>query len=143
MYEVAQQRTVFYVKHVVTSLQQDELPPSVHTEIHRSLAVMLPQIKDIYESFWSDIINNLIHVWSRDEDTSDDDLPLIHATLRLCATLRALTTQEPNDDLLDYWSEKQALMADGLVNLMKHQAGELSQLSRVTELSDYFCSCHG
>ena len=87
---------------------------------------MLLQIKDIYESFWSDIINVLINVWSLDKDTSDDNLPLIHATLRLCATLRGLTTKEPNEDLLEYWTEKETVMMDGLISLVKYQASKSS-----------------
>ena len=127
VYEIPQQRIIFYVKHIVSCLRQNDLPLSLHAEICKSLVVVLPHIKDIYGSFWLDIINVLILVWSRGKEVSDDDLPLIHATLRLSTALRALTTQESNDDLLNCWSEKKVAMTDGLINLMKHEASKFTR----------------
>ena len=53
--------------------------------------------------------------------TKSSPVPFVHASLKLFAQLRSLTTQEdPNDDLVDSWKEKEHAVSEGLLNLLKH-----------------------
>ena len=105
--EIPQQRLVFFVKHAAAQLQQNEDSASCITaEILKSLTVLLPQIKDIYGSFWPDIIDAASCVLHLSYIDRDDDLPQLHASLRLLLKLKALASTGSNDDLQDAWIEK-------------------------------------
>ncbi|KAH7118758.1 RING zinc finger protein-like protein [Dendryphion nanum] len=125
---ITKQRLVFFIKHVVPWLQEDEpslLP--VRAELCRALVVLLPNISDIYGEHWSDILNALASSWSGTKDLDEtgsenySPLPFAQASLKLYAKLRSLTElEDPNDDLLDAWNETEPTIAAGLVNLLKN-----------------------
>ena len=99
------------------------MPSTLATELLRSLAIILPKIKDIYGSFWAELIDEIIGTWSRFGELANAELPKIHASLRLHAVLNVLATQDSNEDLSEYWTEKEAAAADGLLGLMVAQSG--------------------
>ena len=115
--EVPQQRLVFFVKHVVEQMQDGLLLiPSIGGEIMKTLSVVLPAIKEIYDAFWADILDAIPEMWL--QATSDEYLYGIHSSLRLLALLKKADMQQSNDDLFDAWAEKEKRIAKGLVGLM-------------------------
>ena len=115
--EVPQQRLVFYVKHVVEQCQDGLLLlPGVGGEIMKALTAVLPMIKEIYGSFWADLLDLIPQVWLR--DTRDEDIYGIHSSLRLLSLLKRSDMQQSNDDLLDAWVEKKSSVVEGLVGMM-------------------------
>lgn len=112
--DIPQQRLVFYVQHIVKALpsaSRQEL-----AEMLRSLAIILPSIKEIYGSFWANTLDSLR---SEDgNDFSDANLPKIHGSLRLFSILKKPTMQEGNDDLLDAWTEQRSSIAAYEIQLL-------------------------
>ena len=117
--EIPRQRIVFYVKHVVDHLKQQKASASFNAEAYKTLIAMLPHIKDVYGSFWADLIDVVLNEWTQMAASMDEEIPSIHASLRLYAVLRELAADDSNDDLLDCWREQQTAIIDGLLSLMK------------------------
>ena len=115
--EVPQQRLVFFVKHVVEHIQHGLLLiPSVGGEVMKTLRVVLPAIKEIYDAFWADILDAIPQVWLH--ATSDEFIYGIYSSLRLLSLLKKTDMQQSNEDLYDAWTEKKEAIAKGLVGLM-------------------------
>ena len=121
---IAKQRLVFFVKKVVGWLKEQPLPKSYVAELCKILTVLLPDMNDIYGDHWADIMSYIVEYWQKtsalDESGTDSELPAIHASIRLFSSLRRLKGgTEPNDDLVDAWSESESAAAEGLLNLVK------------------------
>lgn len=125
--ESAKHRVLLFVNHVVAWLREGQVAQPIKAELCRSLTVLLPLISDRYGDQWNDILHALAATWSTtseleaNESGMDSPIPLLHASLKLYAQLRTLTqAEEPNDDLVDAWKETEQLVADGLINILKH-----------------------
>ncbi|OCK82799.1 RING zinc finger protein-like protein [Lepidopterella palustris CBS 459.81] len=125
--DIAKQRVIFFVKHVIPWLQDDAVTLPVKAEVCRTLAILLPVISDIFGSHWVDVLDCLTQSWSKtdqldgNESGMDSPIPYIHASLKLYAVLRTLTQgEDPNDDLCDAWKAAEEEVAKGLINLLKH-----------------------
>ena len=121
--DVPQQRTVFFVKHASESFSScsDERK----TELLKAMQYLLPQIKEIYGSFWDE----LLHECSRNlqQHSGDEDLPLLASSLRICDVLRKLSLQESNEDLTDSWTVHKAEVATSLLRILVEHKGESLQ----------------
>ena len=114
VHDIPQQRLIFFAQHIVSEL--DAASVAHATEIARSLNVVLPAIRDMYGSFWGDVLDFEISMRQRPVD--DEHLSGRHVCLRLLATLTKADMLEANDDLLDAWTErKQSIMEDLVVLL--------------------------
>ena len=111
---IPQQRLVFFAQHVVSELCAAAFAPA--TEIMRSLLMVLPAIKDIYGSFWGDILDFAISM--RRYPLDDEHLAGRHACLRLLSTLTKAETLELNDDILDAWTERKHPIMEDLVRVL-------------------------
>ena len=115
--EIPQQRLVFFVKHVVEQMQHGLLLiPSIGGEIMKTLCVVLPAIKEIYDPFWADILEAIPQVWL--DALSDKFIYGIYSSLRLLSLLKKPDMQQSNDDLVEAWTGKKERIARGLVGLM-------------------------
>jgi hypothetical protein len=124
---IAKQRLVFFVKHVVPWLQDVSITKPVKAELCRALSALLPLMSDMYGEHWTDILSSLAATWTTTNELEENEsgmnspIPFVHASLKLYAQLRTLTqVEEPNDDLVDAWKEKEQSVANGLINLLKH-----------------------
>ena len=109
IHDIPQRRLILYVQHVIGEVRVASFGP----EIVRSLAAILPAIKDIYGSFWAESL----YLTNRVQQCPLDDMHLVvyHACFKLCAILAKQDILEANDDLLDAWTErKQSVMRDAL-----------------------------
>lgn len=96
----------------------------VIAEILKLLNTVLPIIKGIYGSHWTEILQFISTLWSKSPQSDDQHIPVFHSSLRLHATLRSLVgNDEGNDDLDDAWKEAQAHLSMGMLNLLKHSRG--------------------
>ena len=121
-----QQRLVFFVKHLVSQIQDNSLGGNIRTEIFRVLTIVLPHIKNLYGEFWNGTLSIIRETWLNREDPKDSDIPLINSSLRLLSALRTLATQESNDDLQETWADAESLVSEGLLGLLKHVQGKMS-----------------
>ena len=131
-----QRRVVFFLKHLtawfeinssanVTAIS--EKPAAVTTEVAKVFASLLPQIKDIYGSFWVWVLDFLDHVWSRIsgpdvsklawDSVPEDNLPVIHATLKLYVALDSI--HMANTEIENEWTSHSWTLAKCLFHLLK------------------------
>ncbi|KAL8967814.1 MAG: hypothetical protein Q9183_002748 [Haloplaca sp. 2 TL-2023] len=129
---IPKQRLVFFVQHVCkhlvsligrdTSSETRSLPTGVElvqiSNIMRVLRHFLSVLGETYGSFWEETVDVLGNMWTADKEFSDEHLPLVHASLRMHATLLKLGTRETNDDLLDALRDREKSLGNGLVGLL-------------------------
>lgn len=110
-------RLIFFAKHVISQFQNQETSPPIQTEMMKILKVALVPFREVSGAFWKDIIDISMSSWSNDQ-IKDDEIPLLHASLRLFETLKMLTPQNSNVDLQDCLREKRELLDEGLMKLL-------------------------
>ncbi|KAL8696693.1 MAG: hypothetical protein Q9201_007532, partial [Fulgogasparrea decipioides] len=132
LFGIPKQRLVFFVQHVCNQLggllegdDSSKLNSMTETvrlvitaEIMRVLNHILPALDETYGSFWEDILEALRKTWSLHRTAADEELPLIHASLRLHSTLVRLTFGESNDDFLDAMRTQEASISSGMIGLL-------------------------
>ena len=118
MAEIPKPRLVFFVKSLVTQLGSLSSAPT-RAEMIRALNIVLPCIRGTYDDIWGELLIQLPKFWSSLSVESDDEIPLLHASLRLLSMLRGLVTQDSNDDLVDSWKENEESINVGLLGLLK------------------------
>ena len=131
VFDIPQQRLVFFVKHMDDALNNVELPLPIISEILKALTIVLPPIKEIYGSFWKTLLEVAYTTQTNGNALNDDDFPSLHARLRLLETLYRLREEGSNDDLEDAWDGSKELVASGLLSL-------LSQSQRTYSTSSNF-----
>lgn len=113
------QRMVFLMQALARLLDasSDDLP--LQTLVLKLLDPVLPTTRDIYGEHWEQIFNYLVTVW-HEERNLEDDLPLIHASLRLYARLRTLAKgDDSNEDLSDAYKAAGASLERGLLRCLQ------------------------
>ena len=123
--DVPRQRLVFAIKCVISKMQANAISTLLKTELYKVLAVLLPPVRDIYDSFWAEIFDSLLYSWSKLGPSQDIDIPLVHASLKLLDTLGQMAVQESNDDLQDAWAERQEPLMEALIGLVRKLSGML------------------
>ena len=96
---------------------------SVASEAFKALTVILPFIKDIYGSFWAQIVDAMIKRWSLPIEQDDTGAAPLNASLRFCATLNRLSGENANDDLQDIWISERRSVVGGLLGLIGQLQG--------------------
>ncbi|KAH0559624.1 hypothetical protein GP486_003863 [Trichoglossum hirsutum] len=129
-------RLVVFIKHITTWTEINPLESitaiserltAVTTEVAKIFVSLLPQIKDLHDSFWVWIIEFLEKVWLRicspepsrsaRDPVLEDDLPAIHATLKLYAMLDSV--RAVNVELEKEWSSRSSTLVKYLFHLLK------------------------
>lgn len=132
---VANNRIVFAVRQITSWFEDPQLlDAQISTEICRSLASLLPCIKDVYGPHWEKTINFCLDTWRNGSESELDNLlPLVHASLKLARVVE--TISEPNDDLedalRDLASDKPAALAQLLKLLRDVNAPAAEIVTRV------------
>lgn len=130
---VANNRIVFAVRQVTSWLDEaDDLPASFSAEVCRTLAQLLPCMKDVYGSYWEKTAQFCISLWNRAErDPLSEALPYIHASMKLVRALEALP--EPNDDLEDALKEVSEPKAKGIIKLLQLDRENASRTQEIVD----------
>ena len=118
--KIPKQRVVLFVKHSISQLHKGKLPKQITSEVLKALSALIVPIKDVYDSFWQqmiDFINNTLSSPNRFLD--DDNIPMLHATLELFTSLKILTAEGSNEDLEDAWTEEEGSLVNKLIDLLK------------------------
>ena len=106
---ISSQRLVFLMQNLVRLLAPTTLDLRIESEIFKLLSAVLPAVQDIYGNHWQEILDSLVSTWTELND-SDEDLPMLHSTLRVYRALRELTkSQDANEDLLEAWEANKDL----------------------------------
>lgn len=122
--KIPKQRLVLFVKHSVSQLCGGRLSKHITSEVLKALSALTPSIRDVYDSFWEQMIEFIKNTLSPPNQFLDDDnVPLLHATLELFASLKDLKLEGSNEDLEDAWTEKEVSLLNGLLDLLKECQG--------------------
>lgn len=123
--KIPKQRLVFFVKHSVSQLCKGKLSNHITSEVLKALSALIPSIRDVYDSFWEQMIDFIKNTLSPpNQFLHDDNIPLLHATLELFASLKVLRLEGSNEDLEDVWTEKEVSLLNGLLDLLKECQGK-------------------
>lgn len=127
---VANNRIVFAVRQMTSWLEEpSDLGPSLRAEVCRCLARLMPNMKDVYGSYWESAIGFCTWLWSHTAEgaeTLEESLPSIHASLKLMKTLEGIP--EPNDDLQEALQDAKGSKAQALVELLQLPRGATTSL---------------
>ncbi|EXJ90200.1 hypothetical protein A1O1_03299 [Capronia coronata CBS 617.96] len=116
--EIPSQRLIFFVQTLTRLLTDKSDDLGYQTEAMRLLDPVLSAVKDVYGPHWERILTCLLTLWHDGHDLADN-IPLLHASLRLYARLRSLAaSDDSNDDVRDSWEAAQASLEDGLVRCL-------------------------
>ncbi|KAF7587779.1 hypothetical protein BBP40_006714 [Aspergillus hancockii] len=116
---VPTQRVVFLVKHLMQCLQSENLLLSVKAEILQTLSFALPCIYEMYGSHWEECMDVLSTTW-QETNGGDEALPVLLASFRLFARLKAILGNEgSNDDVKDAWSDRKAALFNDLTSTIR------------------------
>ncbi|KAK5000224.1 hypothetical protein LTR66_000888 [Elasticomyces elasticus] len=122
---IPKRRLPLLVKRIIPWLTDDQVITAVKAEACKALMGLLPAAKAVYGDHWAEMLRFLPAFWSTTNDL-ESELPLLHASLGLYTTLRALNSeQEVNEDLLDAWKESGEAVFQGLVELLRHSRSTL------------------
>ena len=112
------QRLVYLVKNLVRLLKHDGTPYALISEILKLLYHVIGPISEIYGEHWEEILDVLVRLWEHENDLNDD-LPALHASLRLYIRLRNLEKEVTNDDLVESWEKAFPSLVAGLLHVLK------------------------
>jgi hypothetical protein len=129
------QRMVFLMQALLRLLDQFKDDLSIKVEALKLLDPILSATRDIYGDHWDQVLQCLVSEWQKDGGL-DNDLPLLHASLRLYGRLRTLVgSDEINEDLAESWETAQASLKEGLLQCLKRLQDSgtgLNQPRRIT-----------
>ncbi|GKZ19947.1 hypothetical protein AbraCBS73388_005061 [Aspergillus brasiliensis] len=113
------QRLVFLIKHLIQCLQSEDASLSIKAEIFQVLAVMLPNLQEIYGSHWEDCMDILATTW-QETGGSDEAIPALLSSFRLFARLQSIAgDEESNDDVKDAWSDRKNTLFNSLTSTLQ------------------------
>ncbi|RAK97481.1 ubiquitin-protein ligase RKR1 [Aspergillus ibericus CBS 121593] len=113
------QRLVFLTKHLIQCLQAEGVSLSVKAETFQTLAVMLPNLQEIYGSHWETCMDILSTTW-QETSGGDEALPALLSSFRLFARLQSLAgDEESNDDVKDAWSDRKTTLFNSLTSTLR------------------------
>lgn len=114
-----QHRLVLFVKHAVATISTSANSHALDSEIFQALLKTAPLVLDIFDNFWTDLIDRLVEFLS----TPGIGCETLAAVLRLLGLLGTLSQgEETNDDLKESWADKQPELASTLLQLLQSQA---------------------
>lgn len=122
---VAKQRMIFFTKRVLL-WTKPEHPVVLRQESLTALNGVLPEIKDVYGEHWRQTMDAVLGIWTNatTQAPAEDQIPLIHSSLKLYGTLRKLSTLEvANEDLLDAYKEQEEQLRNALLQMVQAAAG--------------------
>ncbi|KAF2835732.1 hypothetical protein M501DRAFT_941447 [Patellaria atrata CBS 101060] len=140
---IAKQRIIFLIKNLALRLKEQSVPDPMKAEICRAFAVLLPLVRDVYGSHWTDLFDFLTQTWlkipaidSPGTRVTESCIPLLHYSLKLFSVLRSLKdSDDANDDLADVWKEYEDSATKGLLHCLtqsQHIEDESHQPMKIT-----------
>lgn len=116
---IPNQRMVFLMQALIRLLDASSDDLSLQTQVLRVLDPVLPTTSDIYGEHWEQMFDYLVALW-HEERNLEDDLPLIHASLRLYGRLQTLAKSDDcNEDLSDAYKTAKASLEGGLLDCLQ------------------------
>ena len=132
---VQPQRIVFLLHTLIRLLNPDPASWPIISETLKLLTALLPAVQGIYGEHWQQILDFLLALWDKDLHLQDD-LPVLHSSLRLYLKLKTLTASEDaNEDLLDAWKDINVRLEDNLLKclqLFEHSSEGTNQPRQIT-----------
>jgi len=123
---IAKSRLIFFVKHLIQWLENDQATETVRSETYKVLNHLLPQMEDIYGEHWGQLLGVLLKSWTTivqeagDGAISEYQILDAHGSLRLYATLKRIaSSEEANDDIVDAIKEHDSQLHDALLGLLR------------------------
>lgn len=124
---ISKSRRVFLVKHIISWISEDTTLP-FKAEIFKVLVHLLPSVSDMYGEHWAQMLEALVKLWhdsallNEASMVSEPGVVIVHASLKLYATLFKMTKSGANDDLVESLQDHRKHIFVGLISLLKSAA---------------------
>ncbi|KAK4937210.1 hypothetical protein LTR10_022115 [Elasticomyces elasticus] len=132
---IPSQRVVFLMQTLLRLSTDSSVALEYQTLAMRILDPILTATRDIYGDHWSQLLEHSVSIWQSGNDLNEN-LPLLHASLRLYARLRILVySEDANEDLVDAWKAAQDSLDEGLLQVLQifgAQSMQTDQPRRIT-----------
>lgn len=112
------QRLVYLVQNLVRLLKSEGTPYALISEILKLLYRVVAPISEVYGEHWETMLDVIVHLWDHENDL-EDDLPALHASLRLYGRLKALVKEAANEDLVEAWDRASSSLLAGILRVLK------------------------
>ncbi|KIW66293.1 hypothetical protein PV04_08490 [Phialophora macrospora] len=132
---IPSQRQNFLMQTLVRMLSEDSAGSDFQTLAIRLLEPVVVAVKDLYGGHWEKIFQSLAAIL-QSGSSWNEDLPVLHASLRLYGRLRSLAKfDDANEDLVDAWRGAEPILEEGLLDCLSgfsDPLNEINQPSRIT-----------
>ena len=119
IHQVPQRRRVMLMQSLTTFLEPANTSQPVIAEALKLVEALIPGLVEIYGEFWETILALVIRSLKSDSSS----LPVLHACLRLCSSMRRYASdEEATEDLREAWADKQSEVAENLFLLVQRQS---------------------
>ncbi|OAP56555.1 hypothetical protein AYL99_09734 [Fonsecaea erecta] len=132
---IPSQRQIFLLQTLERVARDASAGLACQTMAMKLLEPAIAATKDIYGDHWDRILQNLVALWQDGSDLNND-LPLLHASLRVYERFRDLaTTEDANEDFVEAWKSSQSSLEKGLLhclNSFNKPSNEIDQPRQIT-----------
>ncbi|KIX99599.1 uncharacterized protein Z520_04232 [Fonsecaea multimorphosa CBS 102226] len=132
---IPSQRQIFLMQTLERVAGDASAGLACQTMAMKLLEPVVTATKDIYGDHWGRILQNLVSLW-RDGSDLNNDLPLLHASLRVYGRLRDLANAEDaNEDLIEAWKASRPSLEEGLLHCLHgfdRPSNEINQPRQIT-----------
>ena len=133
--QIPVQRQDFLMQSLLRMISDVSIDSGVRALTFRLLEPVVATISSLYGEHWEQILQSLVVVFQSGNNL-DEDIPLLHASLRLYGRLRSLSeSSDANEDLIDAWKTMKESLEEGLLNCLavfEHLDTAISQPRRIT-----------
>ena len=127
--EIPSQRLVFLYKNLIVLLESGKFTSGGTSEILKLIRLVSFRMVDVYGDYWMKLFQFLEEFFTSYQYV-EGDLPMLHSSLKLLATLKGMTASEDvNEDLQEAWTDSKASIQAGLIQ-------SLLQFKTQTELDN-------
>ncbi|EXJ57641.1 hypothetical protein A1O7_07990 [Cladophialophora yegresii CBS 114405] len=129
------QRQNFLMQTLVRILSDSSAGSNSQTLAIRLLEPIVVAVKDLYGEHWERILQGLNAIL-QNRSSLNEDLPILHASLRLLGRLRSLAQSDgANEDLVETWEVTEPSLEEGLLDCLRGFNNSLNEINQPTRIT--------
>lgn len=132
---IPSQRQVFLLQSLEHLLSNADADFVYQTMALKLLEPLVTATSEIYGAHWERILQSLMEILQNNNDL-ENDLPLLHAALRLYGRLKSLAmSDEPNEDLVDAWKAAQQDLEASLLGCLSNFSNTTNETNQPRQIT--------
>ncbi|OCT47255.1 C3HC4 type (RING finger) zinc finger containing protein [Cladophialophora carrionii] len=132
---IPSQRQNFLMQTLVRILSDPSAESNLQALTIRLLEPIVAAVKDLYGEHWERMLHGLAAIL-QNRTSLNEDLPVLHASLRLCGRLRTLAKSDgANEDLVEAWEATESSIEEGLLDCLRGFSDSLNGTNQPTRIT--------